>query len=155
MPSKTYSFEVTRTSTAKPETLFRLETDGARWSDWAKPLVLQSSWRDEGDPAPGGVGAIRQVGAWPLLLSEQTIVYEPPHRHVYTFTGPGAPANDYRGEVLFTPNDAGGTDLCWRGSFTEAVRGSGPVVRRLLLTAITFLSARLVHAAEREERGRG
>jgi hypothetical protein len=56
----------------------------------------------------------------------------------------------YRGEAVFTPNDAGGTDLRWSGSFTEAIPGTGPVMRALLRGAIVFFSARLVRAAERE-----
>ncbi|WP_199429830.1 SRPBCC family protein [Qaidamihabitans albus] len=145
----TYSFEVRRTSSAPPRELFRLETDGALWSEWAKPLIVVSGWERRGDPDPGGVGAIRKVGAWPLLMHEQTIEYEADRRHVYTFAGPPAPVRDYRAEVLFTPVAEGGTELCWRGSFTEALPGTGPLARVLLLGAIRFLSARLVRAAER------
>ena len=39
MSGRTFSFEVNRTSGAPPATLFRLESDGARWSEWAKPLI--------------------------------------------------------------------------------------------------------------------
>jgi hypothetical protein len=44
MTAKTFSFEINRTTSAHAATLFRLETDGARWSQWAKPLIVQSSW---------------------------------------------------------------------------------------------------------------
>ncbi|NKQ54955.1 SRPBCC family protein [Amycolatopsis sp. K13G38] len=151
MPGKTYSFEVKRTSTAAPETLFRLETDGARWSEWAKPLIVQSAWEKWANP-PGGVGAVRRVGLWPLLMFEETVEYEQDRRHVYTFSRPG-PVDNYRAEVLFTPNGTGGTDLCWRGSFTEKLPRTGPVAHKLLRGAILFLSARLVRAAERGSAG--
>ena len=147
MPRKTYSFEVQRTSTASPEKLFRLETDGARWSEWAKPLVSQSGWDKWADP-PGGVGAIRRVGRWPLITFEETLEYEQDRRHVYTFARPG-PVDDYRAEVLFTPTASGGTDLTWRGSFTEKLPGTGAVVHCFLSSAIRFLAARLARAAER------
>ncbi|MDQ0377826.1 SRPBCC family protein [Amycolatopsis thermophila] len=146
MPAKTFSFEVTRTSSAPPAALFRLETDGARWSEWAKPLVVVSRWDRWADPV-GGVGAIRAVGAWPLLMREETLEYEQDRRHVYTFAEP-AMVRGYRGEVLFEPEGTG-TRLTWRGSFQEKVPGSGPVVLAGLRTAIRFLSARLVKAAER------
>jgi hypothetical protein len=29
------------------------ETDGGHWADWAKPLVVQSSWERQGDPFMG------------------------------------------------------------------------------------------------------
>jgi uncharacterized protein YndB with AHSA1/START domain len=149
MSDRKFSFEVKRTSSAPPATLFRLETDGARWSEWAKPVVVQSSWERQGDPAPGGIGAIRKVGLWPMLMREQTIEYEQDRRHVYTFAGKG-PAKDYRGEVFFTPNATGGTELRWTGSFTEGLPGTGPVMRALMRGAIQDISKRLVKAAERE-----
>jgi len=73
MSGREFSFEVNRTSSAPAATLFRLVADGANWSKWAKPIVLQSSWARQGDPAPGGVGAVRKVGMWPLLVQEETV----------------------------------------------------------------------------------
>ena len=70
MSGRTFSFEVNRTSRAPAATLFLLETDGSRWADWAKPIVMQSSWERQGDPAPGGIGAVRKVGTWPFLVRE-------------------------------------------------------------------------------------
>ncbi|WP_027941238.1 SRPBCC family protein [Amycolatopsis taiwanensis] len=147
MTGRMFSFEVNRTSTADAETLFRLETDAERWPTWCRPLVLQAGWADRTDP-PGDVGSIRRVGLWPVLMFEKTIEYEPNRRHVYTFAH-NAPVNDYRAEVIFTPNHTGGTDLCWRGSFTERLPGTGPAARALLRTAVLFLAARLVRAAEK------
>jgi hypothetical protein len=92
MPGKRFSFEINRTSSAPASRLFALETDGARWSEWAKPVIVQSSWERQGNPAPGGIGAVRKVGLWPLLMREETIEYEQDHRHVYKFVGPAAPA---------------------------------------------------------------
>jgi hypothetical protein len=67
MTGKTFSFEINRTTNAHAPMLFRLETDGARWSEWAKPLIVQSSWERYGASAPAGVGAVRKVGMWPFL----------------------------------------------------------------------------------------
>ncbi|OVF05402.1 Polyketide cyclase / dehydrase and lipid transport [Mycobacterium avium subsp. paratuberculosis] len=150
MPGRMFSFEVTRTSSAPAATLFRLVADGANWSRWAKPIVLHSSWARQGDPAPGGVGAIRKVGLWPVLVQEETTEYEPDRRHAYKLMGPPSPAKDYTGEVVFTPNPAGGTDIRWTGSFTEGVRGTGPLMRAAMGGAVKFFAGRLVKAAERE-----
>jgi hypothetical protein len=150
MTSKMFSFEINRTTSAQAATLFRLETDGARWSEWAKPLIVQSSWEQRGDPAPGGVGAVRKVGMWPLRMREKTVAYEQDRRHVYTQIGPPLPAKDYRAELLLTPNAAGGTDLRWTGSFTEGLPGTGPVMLIFLRGVVGFLARRLVKAAEHD-----
>jgi uncharacterized protein YndB with AHSA1/START domain len=149
MSGRTFSFEVNRTSTAPPATLFRLETDGGRWSEWAKPLVMQSSWAQQGDPAPGGVGAIRKIGAWPVLVQEQTLEYEQDRRHVYTLVG-RSPVKDYRAEATFTPTADGGTALRWGGSFTEGIPGTGPVMLAILRGSVTLFADKLVKVAERE-----
>jgi Polyketide cyclase / dehydrase and lipid transport len=133
--------------------LFRLVADGANWSKWAKPIVLQSSWARQGDPAPGGVGAIREVGVWPLLVQEETVAYEQDHRHAYKLVGPPSPAKDYSGEVVFTPNPAGGMDIRWTGAFIGGVPGTGRVMRAALGGAVRFFAGRLVKAAEGESHG--
>jgi hypothetical protein len=55
-----------------------------------------------------------------------------------------------RRSEIFTSNAAGGTDVRWCGSFTEAFHGTGPVMPAVLRAAVKFFSARLVKAAERE-----
>lgn len=153
MSGRKFSFEVNRTSSAPAATLFRLVADGANWSSWAKPIVVSSSWARQGDPAPGGVGAIRKIGMWPLLVQEETVEYEQDRRHAYKLVGPPSPAKDYSGEVVFTPNATGGTDIRWTGSFIEGVPGTGPVMRAALGGAVRFFSGRLVKEAERESSG--
>jgi hypothetical protein len=149
MPARTFSFEINRVSSASAATLFRLETDGGRWSDWAKPLILQSGWERQGDPAPGGVGAIRKLGLWPVFVREKTLEYEQDRRHVYTLIAPSNPAKDYTAELLLTPNAAGGTDLRWSGSFTEGLPGTGPATLAALRGALQLISKLLIKAAER------
>jgi uncharacterized protein YndB with AHSA1/START domain len=149
MSGRKFSFEITRTSSAPAATLFRLVADGANWSSWAKPIVLHSSWARQGNPAPGGVGAIRKVGLWPVLVQEETVEYEQDRRHAYKLVGPPSPAKDYFGEVVFTPTATGGTDIRWTGSFIEGVPGTGRVMRAAMGGAVRFFAGRLVKAAER------
>jgi len=150
MAGRKFSFEVNRSSSAPAATLFRLVSDGANWSSWAKPIIVSSSWARQGDPAPGGVGAIRKIGLWPVLVQEETIEYEQDRRHAYKLVAPPSPAKDYFGEVVLTPNAAGGTDIHWTGSFVEGVPGTGPLMRAALGGAVRFFADRLVKAAERE-----
>ena len=72
-------------------------------------------------------------------MREKTLVYEQRRRHVYALIGPRFPAMGYRGEVIFTANAAGGTDLRWSGSFTEGLPRTGPVMLTLLRGAVKFL----------------
>lgn len=147
MSGREFSFEINRTSSAPAATLFRLATDGANWSKWAKPIIRHSSWEREATP-PGGIGAIRKVGMWPMYVREETVEYEQDRRHVYKLVGPPSPAKDYSGEVVLTPNASGGTDIRWSGSFTEGVRGTGPAMRAALGGAVGFFASQLVKAAE-------
>jgi hypothetical protein len=145
---KTFSFEIRRSTSASAATLFRLETDGAHWSEWAKPLIVSSSWEQWGAPRPAGVGAIRKVGMWPMLMREKTVVYEKDRRHVYAQIGPRLPAKDYCAEMLLSTNPTGGTDVRWRGTFTEGISGTGPVMLIFLRGVVWFLARQLVKAAE-------
>jgi hypothetical protein len=154
MSGRKYSFEVNKTSSAPAATLFRLETDGANWAQWAKPIVVQSGWAREGD-TPGGIGAIRKVGMWPMLVQEETVEYEQDRRHVYKLVGPASPVKDYFGEVVLTPNAGGGTDIRWSGSFIEGVPGTGRVMRAALGGAVKYFAGRLVKEAERQSGGAG
>ncbi|WP_037368930.1 SRPBCC family protein [Amycolatopsis orientalis] len=143
MASRRYSFEVNRVSAAAPPVLFRLESDGTQWSTWARPLVWQARWAALGDD--GRVGAVREVGLWPLFAREKTLEYVPDRRHVYTFDG-FHPVRDYRAEVTFTPNADGGTDLRWSGSFVERIPGTGPVALAALRGVVGFLATQLAKA---------
>jgi hypothetical protein len=148
--AKIFTFEINRTTSAPAATLFRLETDGAHWSEWAKPLIVQSSWEQRGDPLPAGIGAVRKVGMWPMLMREKTIAYEQDRRHGYLQIGPPLPAKDYRAEMRLTPIPSGGTAIRWTGSFTEGLYGTGPVMLIFLRSVVGFLAWRLVKAAERQ-----
>ena len=96
MSGRKFTFEINKTSTAPAATLFRLETDGADWAQVGKPIVVQSGWVRQGDPAPGGIGAVRKVGMWPVLVQEETVEYEQDRRHVYKLVGPAKPGQGLR-----------------------------------------------------------
>ncbi|MQA63518.1 MAG: SRPBCC family protein [Actinophytocola sp.] len=148
MSAKSFTFEVNRSSSAAPEKLFALVSDGSRWPEWAKPLVVSGSMVTEGNPAPGGVGAIRKLGVGPVGVKEQTTAYEQDRLHAYAMLTPG-PAKDYRAEVRLTPREDGGTDLRWTGKFNEGVPGTGKIVQRSLSKLIGTFATKLVKAAER------
>jgi Polyketide cyclase / dehydrase and lipid transport len=93
MSGRKFSYEVTTSSSASAATLFRIVADGANYSQWAKPIIMQSSWVREGDPTPWGIGAIRKVGAWPLFGFEETVRYEQDHCFAYKLNEPAPVEN--------------------------------------------------------------
>lgn len=148
MSGKTFTFQVNRTSSAPAGELFALVSDGSRWSEWAKPLVPNSTWAKHGDPAPAGVGAIRKLGVGKFGVKEETTAHEQDRLHAYRLITPG-PVKDYHAEVRFTPRQDGGTDLVWTGTATERIPGTAKLAERTLHKLIDQLASKLVKAAER------
>lgn len=143
-----FTFTVTARSRADTATLFRLASDGGRWSRWAGPLAPRSSWERQGDPPPGGIGAVRRLGLWPVVVREETVAYEQDRLHGYALRT-RAPVRGYRAEVTFEPTGDGGTTVVWQGTFTELVPGTGPIAERVMRAIVRSLARRLVRAAER------
>ncbi|MDP9334009.1 MAG: SRPBCC family protein [Actinomycetota bacterium] len=129
-----HSYEVTARSSAPPERIFALLADAASWPRWAGPLIAHGSWEREGDPPPGGIGAIRKVGRWPQFGREQIVASEPPTHHGYTMLS-GQPTRNYRADVRLTP-DGADTLIIWSATFEPLIPGTGRLLsafyRRLI-----------------------
>ncbi len=108
---------------ARRERVFGLVADATSWPNSAGPLVASASWEHEGLPAPGGVGAIRKLGRWPMFGREQVVAFEPPSHHGYV-TLSGNPVRNYRADVVLTP-DADGTLIRWSATFDPLIPGTG------------------------------
>ena len=147
--ARRWSFTVHTRSRAAPDVVFGIVADGARWREWAGPMVPGSMWEREGDPAPGGVGAIRKLGRRPVFAREEIVEYDPPRRLSYVVLS-GLPTRDYRADVDLSPDD-GGTSIEWRGEFAPSVPGTGSLLRVVLRRIIAGLARRL--AAEADRRG--
>jgi uncharacterized protein YndB with AHSA1/START domain len=141
------SYEVTGRSAAPPEKVFALLADGAGWSAWAGPMVVRSWWEREGDPAPGGVGAIRRLGLGALSSREEIVDYDAPRRLAYTWLT-RFPVRDYRADVRLEP-DGTGTRIVWSGRFAPAFPGGAAVMRRFFLVTVGGFTKRLAAEAER------
>lgn len=146
--AKSFSFEVSRSSKADPDTLFALVADGSRWPEWAKPLVPAGSMVAKGSPDPLGVGAVRKLGVGKVGVKEETTAHEPGRLHGYKLITPG-PIRNYRAEVRLTPREGGGTDLRWTGSAEERIPGTGKLTMAALNRLIGNLATKLVAKAER------
>ena len=135
------SFEVEASSAAGPEAVFALLADGPSWRKWAGPLVRRSTWDRQGDPAPGGVGAVRKLGAPPVFSREEIVAYDPPHHLAYTMLS-GQPLREYRADVRLVP-DGGGTRIEWGATFRPVVPGTGRLMRWYLAAIVGGFARRL------------
>jgi uncharacterized protein YndB with AHSA1/START domain len=142
-------YEFTVQSTAPPAVVFEVLADATRWKDWAGSMITVSEWEREGDPAPGGVGAIRKLGRPPAFALEQILEYDPPHHLAYTIVR-GIPVRGYHADVDLVAAPGGGTTIRWTGAFEPKIPGTGALFAAVL--------GRIVHrygraaAAESERR---
>jgi uncharacterized protein YndB with AHSA1/START domain len=135
---------------APREVVFEVLADATRWHEWAGVSVGVSQWEREGDPAPGGVGAVRKLGRWPMFGREEITEYDPPHHLGYTILS-GLPVRGYHADIDLLPGHDGGTTIRWSGAFEPALPGTG--------AALEALVGRIVHgyakaAAKEAERRR-
>lgn len=144
--SRPRSYRVVVTSAAPPGRVFALLADGAGWASWAGPWVPASSWASPGDPARGGVGAVRALGRWPLVDLEEVTESDPPRRHAYRLVS-GLPVRDYLATVDLSPLAGGGTRIDWRASFTPTVPGTGILLRAFTKLVVTSIARHLAGAA--------
>jgi hypothetical protein len=142
-----YSFSAEATSRATPEAVFAILADATGWKTWAGWFVRESFWEREGSPAPGGVGAIRKVGAKPVYGREETIEYDPPTHYAYRILS-GQPVKSYRADVELTPA-GGGTHIRWSSRFQPSIPGTGPFMRWYLGRIVAGLTRRLAAHADR------
>ena len=144
------TYELIVPCAAAREVVFEVLADATRWHEWAGVTVGVSEWEREGDPAPGGVGAVRKLGRWPMFGREEITEYDPPHHLGYTILS-GLPVRGYHADIDLVPGRDGGTTIRWSGAFEPSVWGTG--------AALEAVVGRIVHgyakaAAKEAERRR-
>jgi hypothetical protein len=141
-------YEVTARSSAPPARVFALLADATSWGRWAGPLIAHASWEQEGEGAPGGVGAIRKLGRWPMFGREQVVASDPPSHHAYT-TLSGNPVRNYRADVSLVP-DGDGTLITWSATFEPRIPGTGRFLEGTYRRLIGSFARRLAAYAEQQ-----
>lgn len=142
-----HTFAVSVRSAAPPEKVFAVLADAPRWREWAGPSIRESAWISTGSPEPGGVGAVRRLGAWPLYTVETITEYDPPSLLAYDVRG--LPVRDYSCAVELAPDGRGGTVVRWTGAF-RAPRPLAPVVRPALSRVVRGFAVALAQTAAAE-----
>jgi uncharacterized protein YndB with AHSA1/START domain len=109
------SVHVTRTIPASAEDVFDLLADHANY-DRFRPINGSKLLR-EGDPAPNGVGALREVKVRPLTFEEEITAYERPSKLDYLIVKLNVPLEHHGGTIRLS-EVSGATTVDWRSSFT-------------------------------------
>jgi uncharacterized protein YndB with AHSA1/START domain len=141
----THSYEVNTRSDAPPERVFALLADRLAWPTWAGPLIRWAGWEREGTPAPGGVGAIGQLGTRRFHSREEIVAYDPPRLIAYTILS-GQPVRDYRADIRLDP-DGDGTSIKWSATFRPLIPGTGALLQVYLRAIIGGVAKRAAAAA--------
>ncbi len=126
------SFKLQALLPATPERVWEVFTDHAGYTSWAgvKEVVL----RQEGDPPPNGLGAIRVMRTSGIAIEEEITAFDAPKRMEYRLVS-GIPVRDYVGEVILEPRD-GQTSLSWNIRFNAKIPGTGWLLERGMKRAL-------------------
>jgi uncharacterized protein YndB with AHSA1/START domain len=124
---------------ATPERVWDVVADHRGWARWAgaREVVL----RNEGDPAPNGLGAIRVMRGGGLAVEEEITGFDPPKRMTYRIAG-GLPVRSYRGEIRLEPCESG-TRLVWSADFSPLIPLTGGLLRWALERTLSRMATSL------------
>ena len=142
--------EATRRIDAPRQVVWDVLADVTSWKDWGNYQV--SELEREGDPPPGGIGAIRVTGRRPITVREEVEVWEPPSRFGYTLLS-GLPLRDYHAVVTLSNSGGGATNLHWQSRFDAAWRGTDAIARFLTGKVLADVARQVGDEAERRARG--
>jgi hypothetical protein len=141
-----YTYTVRAHTSASPEQVWDLLIDAPGWARWSR--IPKAVYEREGDPAPHGVGAIRNLGAKPMVSREEVVAFDAPRHFAYVLLS-GLPIRGYRADVHLVP-DGTGTEIEWSGGFDATSRVAGSFWNWTLRTVIVGSIARaLAKAADR------
>jgi uncharacterized protein YndB with AHSA1/START domain len=130
-------------SKAPPAKVWDVLADVPRWAEWGP--WNSTTFEREGDPPPGGVGAVRLLKRFAMTLREELTAYEPPRHMAYQLLS-GMPVRDYRAEVTVSGSGEG-SELHWRSEF-DALPGVGELYRWQLQKGFEDITASVARAAE-------
>jgi uncharacterized protein YndB with AHSA1/START domain len=136
-------FSLEQTVRAPLEKVWALVSDHVGWQRWAG--VQEVVLRQQGDPAPNGLGAIRVLRRGGLAIEEEVIAFEPPARLGYRVVA-GIPVRDCEVEIRLAPAGAQ-TSVTWDVQFRPLVPGTGWLLARLLRPRLAAALAGLAHSA--------
>jgi uncharacterized protein YndB with AHSA1/START domain len=119
--------------------VFDLFADAARWQDWAS--VHEVVVRQEGYPAPGGVGATCVMRSRGVAIETEVTHFDRPWRLRYRMVG-GLPVRRYEGDLqLFERGE--NTQLVWKILLVPWLPGTGTLLAALIRREVARVLAKL------------
>ena len=143
---KVYEISARATSSAPPESVWRLLADVETWSDWAD--FDSAELERPADDGGQGVGAIRRFKRRGLITRERVIAAHEPAWLSYELLS-GLPISSYSADVTLIPTDDGGTEIRWSSRFRGRFPVPGGLMRGVLERFVRATAAAVARAAER------
>ncbi|MGI9295793.1 MAG: SRPBCC family protein, partial [Pseudomonadales bacterium] len=112
---------------APPEQVWPAITDHNGIGAWC---LFKGRLITAGAPDENGLGAVRELRALGLKITEKVTSWEPNHRYSYTLTA-GAPLKNHLGDVRLSKEN-GGTRVRWSIRFNPVIPGTGKLTAWLL-----------------------
>ena len=140
------SVHVTRTIPAPAEAVFDLLADHAHYERFRG--IDGSKLLRDGDPAPNGLGALREIKVRPLRFEEEITAYERPGRLDYLIVKLNVPFEHHGGSITLT-EEGGATAVDWRSSFTVPTPLIGGLEERVWQPVLTRGFRRVLEDVER------
>ena len=136
-------FELGSQIAAPVERVWAVLSDHAGWQVWsgAQEVVV----RQQGDPAPGGLGTIRVLRRGGFAIEEEVVGFEPPRRLAYRVTA-GLPVRDCDVEIRLDPS-AAATRVSGHVRFRPLVPGTAWLLERVIRARLTDALAGLARRA--------
>lgn len=129
-------------STARPEAVFAIVEDGARWPG-CTPLGTFA--RETPGAGPEGVGDVRVFRTGGVKVREQVVEVTGPTHLAYVMLS-GLPLRDYRADVDLEA-DGPGTVVHWRARFVPKIPGTGWFFRSYMHRFLQRAAAGIAAAA--------
>jgi hypothetical protein len=105
-----------------------------------------------GEPAPNGVGAVREIRAGGLRFVERITHYEPEVRLDYRIIGGTLPIVHESGRGDFSERGPSATEVRWRSRFSLPVALLGPLLEWVVAILLEMELRRLFRQVERDLR---
>jgi Polyketide cyclase / dehydrase and lipid transport len=144
------TYDLTVHAAAPPDAVFAVLADATRWHEWAGFAVATSEWEREGEPPPGGVGAIRKLGRAPMYGREQITEYGAPVHLAYTILS-GIPVRGYHADIDLLADETG-TTIRWTAAFEPKIPGTGALLAAMLRRTVLGYARAAALEAERRVR---